>query len=55
MIKIEISTDGKRVYDGYDEDNPTMKECSLILYRLEQIKLNLLAKEFKSEFEVSED
>lgn len=55
MIKLGIKTDGKKVYDSYEEDKPTIKEVALILYRLEQFKLDLLSKEFESEFEVSED
>lgn len=55
MIEIKIRTDGKRIFDAYDEDNPTLKETALIIYRLEQMKLELLSKEFESEFEVSED
>ncbi len=54
MIKISLGTDGKRVFDEMDIDKPTLKECSLIVFRLEQIKLELLARDFKSEFEVRE-
>lgn len=52
MIDIQIKTDGKKVLDYYNEDKPTLKEVSLVIYRMEQMKLNLLSKEFKSEFEV---
>ncbi len=55
MIDIQIKTDGKRVFDSYNEDKPTLKEVSLVIYRLEQMKLNFLSKEFDSEFEISED
>jgi len=35
MIKIEIKTDGKDVFDSIDEDKPSLLEVALILYRLE--------------------
>lgn len=55
MIDIRIRTDGKKVADSFDEDNPTLNEAALIVHRLEQIKLELLSKEFDSELEVSEE
>ena len=55
MIEIRIKTDGKKVFDSFNEENPTLKETALINYRLDQIKLELLSKEFDSELEVSED
>ena len=55
MIELNIKTNGKEIFDGYNEDNPTMKEVALILYRLEEMKLMLMSKEFESKFEVSEE
>lgn len=54
MIKIKLETDGKEVLDSMEIDEPTLKECSLMVFRLEQIKQELLAREFKSKFEVRE-
>ena len=53
MIKIEIKTDGKDLFDSFEEDNPTLNEVALIILKLEQTKQYLLSKEFKSKFEVS--
>lgn len=55
MIKLEIKTDGKHVYDSYDDDNPTLQEVALTIYRLDQIKRDLLSIEFESEFEVRKE
>jgi len=55
MIKLGISTDGKKVFDSLEVDKPTLKECALIVYRLEQIKENLINRDFVSELEVSEN
>jgi len=54
MIELTIKTDGKDVYDSYDETEPTIKEVGLVLLRLEQIKWLLINKQFESKFEVSE-
>lgn len=54
MIEISISTDGKKVADSLKVDNPTLGECSLMVFRLEEIKQEILARDFKSEFEVRE-
>lgn len=55
MIKIGIKTDGKDVLDSFEEDNPTLEECALIVFRLEEIKQYLLSKEFENKFEVRKD
>lgn len=55
MIRIRIETNGSKIADSYEEDKPTLKEVALIIYRLEQMKLDLLSKEFDSELEISED
>ncbi len=55
MIKLGILTDGKKVFDSLDVDKPTLKECALIVYRLEQIKENLINRDFVSELEISEN
>lgn len=52
MIKIVIGTDGKDLFDSYDEDKPNLNECALIVFRLEEIKQYLLSKEFENKFEV---
>ncbi len=54
MIKIEVKTDGKEVFDSMEIDEPSLIECSLMVFRLEQIKQELIAREFKSKFEVRE-
>lgn len=52
MIKIQIATNGKEVFDSFDEDNMTLNECALTIYKLEQMKLELLSREFESKEEV---
>ena len=52
MIEIVIKTDGKEVYDSFDEDKPTLNEVGLAILRLEQMKKILIEKEFESNFEV---
>lgn len=54
MIKFFVETNGKKILDTYNEDNPTMQEVALVIYRLEELKLELLSKDFESEFEASE-
>lgn len=46
MIQVMIKVYGEKVADGLDKDKPTLAECSLVLYRLEQIKQELLSLEF---------
>jgi len=55
MIKIEIATDGRKVYDSFKHKNTTLIENALVLRRLEELKLELLEIEYNSELEVSED
>lgn len=52
MIKIAVATDGKKISDSIDIKKPTLNECALVCYRLDQIKQDLLNREFESEFEV---
>ena len=52
MIKFNVATDGKELMDSFEEEKPTLNEVSLILLRIEQLKLFLLSKEFESKFEV---
>lgn len=54
MIKIVVATDGQKINDSLDIDKPTLKECALVVYRLEQIIQDLISREFESEFEVRE-
>lgn len=51
MIKIKLATDGKDLFDSYEEDNLTLGECALIVFRLEEIKQYILSKEFENKFE----
>lgn len=55
MIDLRIRTDGKHIQDSLNNKNCTLIETALVVYRLEELKLVLLEKEFKSEFEVSEE
>ena len=55
MIEIQIKTDGERILDKFNNKNCTLGETALALLRLEQIKKELLEKEFESELEVRED
>lgn len=55
MIKIEISTDGKQVYDSFIHENTTLLENALVIRRLEEIKLKLLDDfEYKPQLEINE-
>ena len=53
MIKIVIETDGKKVLDSIQTKESTLFENSLILRRLEEIKLKLLSIDYESEFEIN--
>jgi len=55
MIKIVIATDGEKVLDSFKKKNSTLLENSLVLRRLEEIKVKLLGIEYDSELEVKED
>ena len=56
MIKIIIETDGKKVYDSFEHENTTLIENSLVVRRLEEIKLKLLDEfEYESQFEVNKE
>lgn len=54
MIKIEIATNGEKIYDSFEKENTTLLENSLVIRKLEEIKLELLDLEYESEVEVSE-
>ena len=54
MIKITIGTDGKDIFDSYEDKDLTLNECAIMVFRLEEIKQHLLSKEFKNKFEVKE-
>lgn len=55
MIKIIIETDGKKIFDSFEFENTTLSENSLVVRKLEEIKLKLLDDfEYKSDFEISE-
>ncbi len=53
MIKIIIKTDGERVLESITKKNTTLLENSLILRRLEEIKLKLLSIDYDSELEIN--
>ena len=55
MIDLHIRTDGKHIYDSLNNKDCTLEETALVVYRLEELKLRLLEKEFESKFEVSEE
>ena len=55
MIKLKIETDGKDVLDEFNNENCTLLETGVVLLRLEQIKQELINKEFESKFEVHKD
>jgi len=50
MIKVVIKTDGETILDEFNNEDCTIAETALVIYRLEQLKLLLLAKEFDSDF-----
>ena len=54
MIKLIIETNGENIIDQLNNKNCTLLETSLVVYRLEQIKQELLEKEFEDEFNVTE-
>jgi len=55
MIKIKIETNGKEVFDSFEHKDTTLLENSLIIRRLEEIKLKLLDEfEYDSKLEVEE-
>lgn len=55
MIKIFIEVKDGKVLDSLKSKETDLEECSLAVFRLEQIKSDLLKKEFESDFEVRED
>lgn len=55
MIDIRIKTDGEQIFDQFNNKECTLTETAAVLYRLEQIKLLLIAKEFESDIEIGED
>ena len=55
MIEIVIKTDGEKIMDTCNDKYCTLQEIGVVVYRLEQIKLKLLNKQFESDFEVIED
>ncbi len=55
MIEIIIKTDGEKVLDSIKKKKSTLLENSLILRRLEEIKLKLLSVDYESELEVEEE
>jgi len=55
MIKITVGTKGEDVFDCIEIKDTTLEECSIINYKLDQIKQDLLNLNFESKFEVREE
>lgn len=55
MIEIVIKTDGKKVFDKFNNIDCTLEETAVVLLRLEQIKYELLGKEFKNDINITQD
>ena len=55
MIKLEIKTNGKDIGDSFVENEVTLEECALIIFRMEEIKQYLLSKDFETKFKVEGD
>lgn len=55
MIKLEILTNGKKIYDSFEHKNLTLEECSLVVFRLEQMKQDLINKEFEIELDITKE
>ena len=53
MIKIGIAIQDGKIYDEMDKKDTNLEEVSVVVFRLEQIKQELLSIKFKSEFEAS--
>lgn len=51
MIKIYLSVENGKVVDAFTFNKTTLTENSIILRRLEEIKLELLKINYKSDFE----
>ena len=54
MIKIGIVVKDGKVYDEFAVENHTLSENALAVRHLEKFKLDLLDREFDSDFEVQE-
>lgn len=48
MIKINIISNGKDVLDNFESDKTTLAENSIVLRRLEEIKLKLLSFQYEN-------
>lgn len=55
MIRIVIESKQDKVLDNFQTNNLTLQECSLAVIRLEQIKQDLISREFENDFEVKEN
>ncbi len=54
MIDIRIQAKGSKVYDEVHDKKCNMGEVALVVYKLEQIKEQLLSIEFESDISVEE-
>ena len=54
MIKIQIESKDGKVFDSLEYEGDTLQENSLVLRRLEEIKLKLLDMNYKSDLEIVE-
>lgn len=55
MIEVKIAAKGNKVIDTLVTDEITLKEAALIVYKLEELKLEILKRGFKSDLEVIEE
>ncbi len=55
MIRIVIETDGEKIFDSFKKKNTTLLENSLVIRRLEELKMELLSIQYDSELEVREN
>lgn len=55
MIEYYIKVENGKIYDEYNEEQVTLSETALMMYRLEEMKLGLMAKEFDPEIASSEE
>lgn len=55
MIKLEIKVSNGEVFDHLDTRGCTLQEVASAVYRLEQIKKELVAMEFESNLESNEN
>lgn len=55
VIEIKIKVMGDKVVDSFNAKHTDLLENSIAIRRLEEIKLKLLKREYKSDFEMEEE